>query len=206
MSETPDLDQLIEQTISQVKKQRKETEKVYVVDVTVGMSVARLWTLNYRTAIVTSKNEKIEEILKVLDEGKICIVEVERDTMVMRRNIVRVVGSVELPVEKLLRVLVDPDRNGIKLVSDGTILRPDPFSYNTQRLMENYESGTTEVYVLPVSCDSRGKCFGIQWKGVEIEQYIERESPIQTTEKGEKILTEEGIKLSLRKSSEEDSH
>lgn len=194
------LDQLIENAISQVKKQAKETEKVAVVDVTIGQTVVKLWTLNKRTAIVAPKSEKLEEIIKLLSEGKIVIVEVEKDTLVQRRNIIRVLGGMELPEEKLLHVSVEPDRTAIKLTLEGMILRPDPFSFNTQRLIEAYESGTSEVRVLPVAVDSRGRCYGIQWIPVRMEKYLPKDEGVQPTINTKELLNNEDIvKLQIKK-------
>ena len=115
MSEDINLDQLIDQAISQVRKKPSETEKIYVVDITIGRTVAKLWTLNKKTGIVVPLDSKVQEIVELLGQGKLAVVEVEKDTFVQRRNIVRIHGGVEIPDEKMLQVAVEPDRSGVKL-------------------------------------------------------------------------------------------
>lgn len=199
-TEELNLDQLIEQAISQVRSKPKETEKIIVVDMTVGQTIVKLWTLNKRTAIVAPKTEKVEEIAKILAEGKVAVVEVERDSLVQRRNIVKVIGGIELPEEKLIHVDVEPDRTAVKLVTEGIILRPDPFSFNTQRLIEAFENGTVEIKVLPVALDSRGRCYGIQWIPVKIEKYLPKEEEVKPTVSSEELLNNEDIvKLQIKK-------
>ncbi len=199
-TEELNLDQLIEQAISQVRSKPKETEKIIVVDMTVGQTIVKLWTLNKRTAIVAPKTEKVEEIAKILAEEKVAVVEVERDSLVQRRNIVKVIGGIELPEEKLIHVDVEPDRTAVKLVTEGIILRPDPFSFNTQRLIEAFENGTVEIKVLPVALDSRGRCYGIQWIPVKIEKYLPKEEEVKPTVSSEELLNNEDIvKLQIKK-------
>jgi len=188
MGEEINLDELIEQSLSQIRSKAKETERIIVVDVTVGQSVCRLWSLNKKYGIVVPKDSKVEEILKILEQGKLAIVEVEKDSLVQRRNIVRVVGAKEVPEEKLPTFTIEPDRNGIKLVGDGVVIRPDPFSFNTQRLMMRYEEGTVEVKALPVLCDSRGRCLGIQFVPLKLEKYIPLEASVTVTETVEDLL------------------
>jgi len=188
MGEEINLDELIERSLSQIRSKAKETERIIVVDVTVGQSVCRLWSLNKKYGIVVPKDSKVEEILKILEQGKLAVVEVERDSLVQRRNIVRVVGAKEVPEEKLPTFTIEPDRNGIKLVGDGVVIRPDPFSFNTQRLMMRYEEGTVEVKALPVLCDSHGKCLGIQFVPLKLDKYIQSEMSVTATETVEDLL------------------
>ena len=208
MTEELNLDQLIDQALSQIRSKPKETEKLYVVDVTIGRTVGKLWTLNKRTGIVVPLDSKVQTIVELLGQGKIVVVEVEKDTLVQRRNIVKVHGGIEIPDEKMIHVMIEPDRNGIKLTGDGVLLRPDPFSFNTQRLIEKYEEGTTEILVLPVCCDNMGRCYGIQWKPLKIEKYIPQEYTVEKEKSVEDLIEnqkeaikgeEEGFRISLRK-------
>jgi len=185
-----ELDQLIDQALSSIRRKPQETEKLYVVDVTMGRTVAKLWTLNKKSGIVVPIDSKVQEILNIIAEGKIAVVEVEKDSFVQRRNIVKVRGGIEIPDEKMIRVNVEPDRSGVKLTGDGILIRPDPFSYNTQRLLEKFDEGTTEVLVLPVCCDSMGRCYGIQWKPLKLERYIPTEYRVEPEMKFEDVIKE----------------
>jgi len=185
-----ELDQLIDQAISSIKKKPQETEKLYVVDVTIGRTVAKLWTLNKKTGIVVPIDSKVQEILNIISQGKIAVVEVEKDAFVQRRNIIKVHGWIEIPDDKMIRVSIEPDRNGVKLTGDGILIRPDLFSYNTQRLLGRFEEGTAEVLVLPVCCDSMGRCYGIQWKPVKLERYIPTEYRVEPEMKFEDVIKE----------------
>jgi len=186
-----ELDKLLDQVISQVRGKPKVTETLYVVDVTVGQSVSRLWTLNKKVAVVVPNDSKLREILELLAEGKIVVVEVERDGLVQRCNIVRVLGGVDVPEEKMLRVKVEPHRSGVSLAGDGVRVRPDSLSFNCQRLIQKYEEGTVEVLAVPVACDSSGRCFGIQWKPVSLEKYMSSEYAVEAEVKAEEVSAEE---------------
>jgi len=186
-----ELDQLIEQAISQVRKKPTETEKLYVVDVTIGRTVAKLWTLNKKVGVVVPVDSKVQEIMNILSEGKIAVVEVEKDTFVQRRNIVKIVGAIDIADNKMIRVVIEPDRSAVKLTGDGILIRPDSFSFNTQRLLAKFEEGTTEVLVLPVCCDSFGRCYGIQWKALKLEKYIPTEYKVEDVKTFEDIVKEQ---------------
>jgi len=193
-----ELDKLLDQAISQIKAKPKTTEVIYIVDVTLGQSVARLWTLNKKVAVVVPLDSKVREIVELLAEGKIVVVEVERDGLVQRCNIVRVLGEVDIPEEKMLRVKVEPHRSGISLAGDGVRIRPDSLSFNTQRLISKYEEGTTEVLVVPVACDSAGRCYGIQWKAVSLEKYIPSEYSVEAEVSASEISTESAEEMVAR--------
>jgi len=174
-----ELDKLLDQAISQIKAKPKTTEVIYIVDVTLGQSVARMWTLNKKVGVIVPIDSKVREIVELLSQGKIVVAEIERDGLVQRCNIVRVIGGVDVPDEKMLRVRVEPHRSGVSLAGDGVHIRPDSLSFNTQRLIQKYEEGTTEVLAVPVACDSAGRCYGIQWKSLNIEKYVPSEYKVE---------------------------
>jgi len=129
--------------------------------------------------VIVPIDSKVREIVELLSQGKIVVAEIERDGLVQRCNIVRVIGGVDVPDEKMLRVRVEPHRSGVSLAGDGVRIRPDSLSFNTQRLIQKYEEGTTEVLAVPVACDSAGRCYGIQWKSLNIEKYVPSEYKVE---------------------------
>ena len=182
---------LLAKSISQIKSVNRPKKSYYILDITEGLSVARLWPLGGKVSVPVEKDEKVEEVKQVLEKGKIPRVVVEElgDGMV-RGKIVKVEEGPEPPKEKMVLLKVEPDRRGIKLTADGTVLRPDPFSFNTQRLLKLYEDGIIEeIYAVPGPVDSRNCCFGIFWIANGVLEYAV-ETEVKTTDEVKEIVGE----------------
>ena len=62
-------------------------------------------------------------------------------------------------------------------------------------MIEKYEEGTTEILVIPVCCDSTGRCYGIQWKPLKIEKYMPQEYSVEEEISIEDLIIEQKEKV-----------
>jgi len=164
------IEKLMKRYATVLKKSKVRRYRVH--DMSLGMSMARLYTPDMRGSgyltlfVRTEMLDEIEKLRQILDGGAIAVVEVR--SLMNRVTGLKVVGKIPLPKNAVLPARIRI-RRGLRLEFEGRLMRLNEFTYNAERLKQHFDmTGDPNILVFmhPVDIE-RGYIEALQWLPVE---------------------------------------